>query len=174
MADFPDSTTVTEIPRQIVEAEIELLIGLLDTLDADPDLEDSADQEGDNPDDEPSLGAPDARTGSWAGIQGEAYHDVDCEADDSDREPDNDDEDGGDDEWELGWTQLQARTGKYHYNWRMPWLVPDGEPSLGSTNRMNQAYWWQGSRDDREEDADFEAQCEDEGAQREGEGDDCN
>ena len=33
MVDFPDSLPVTEIPRQIVEAEIELLIGLLDTLD---------------------------------------------------------------------------------------------------------------------------------------------
>ena len=36
MADFPDSTPVTEISRPIVEAEIELLIALLDTLDPDP------------------------------------------------------------------------------------------------------------------------------------------
>ena len=51
MADFPDSTTVTEIPRQIVEAEIEMLIDLLDTLDPDPDIEDGMDQEGDGADD---------------------------------------------------------------------------------------------------------------------------
>ena len=51
MADFPDSIPVTEIPRQIVEAEIELLIALLDKLDPDPDLESTGDEE-------PWLGAP--------------------------------------------------------------------------------------------------------------------
>ena len=43
-----------------------------------------------------------ARTGSWAGLSGETYYDVDCVADDCD------DEDGSDDEWELGWTDVQA------------------------------------------------------------------
>ena len=71
-------------------------------------------------------------------------------------EPDCDDEDGGDDERELGWTDLQARTGKYSYG--LGWCVADGEPSLGSTERLNQVYWWQGRNDDREE------QCDDEGA----------
>ena len=37
MANSPNTITVTEIPRQIVEAEIELLIALLDTLDPDPE-----------------------------------------------------------------------------------------------------------------------------------------
>lgn len=169
MADFPDSIPVTEISRPIVEAEIELLIALLDTLDPDPDIEIDADIENDTADEEPSLGAPDARTGSWAGLTAEAYDAADCEEDDCDREPDCDDEDGNDAEWELGWTDLQARTGKYHYNWKMLWLVPDGEPSLGSTNRLNQAYWWQGARDDREEDADLEPDNDNEPDQ-EGEG----
>jgi hypothetical protein len=43
MADFPDSTALPEISRPIVEAEIERLIDLLDTLDPDPDLESTAD-----------------------------------------------------------------------------------------------------------------------------------
>ena len=68
MADFPDSILVTEIPRQIVEAEIELLIGLLDELDANPDLEDGADIENDSADDEPLHGAPEQQTGAWKGI----------------------------------------------------------------------------------------------------------
>ena len=204
MADFPDSTPVTEIPRQIVEAEIEMLIDLLDQLDADPDVEDGADIENDTTDDEPLLGAPNQQAGSWNGIDASygcdddeelelgwtemearfnrhfaAGSDVyepslgstnsvnqanwskgnldDAEGDEHDgREPDCDDEDGGDDEWELGWTDLQARTGKYSYG--LDWCVADGEPSLASMNRMNQVYWWQGRNDDREE------QCDDEGA----------
>jgi hypothetical protein len=81
MADFPDSTPMTEISRPIVAAQIERLIDLLDTLDPDPDIE------MDTADDEPLLGAPDARTGSWAGLTAEAYNDDDREDDDSDREP---------------------------------------------------------------------------------------
>ena len=64
MADFPDSTPVTEIPRQVVEAEIELLISLLDILDPESDLEDNADYEFTG-DDEPNLGAPNQQAGSW-------------------------------------------------------------------------------------------------------------
>lgn len=170
MADLSDSIPVTEISRPIVEAEIELLIGLLDTLDPDPDLEDGTDQEGDGADDEPNLGAPNQQAGSWNGIEpslgcngdeelelgwtemearlnrhfaagGDVYEpslgsttsmnqahwskgDVkDLEGEHDGREPDNDDEDGHDDEWELGWTDLQARTGKYYYSWGMSWLV---------------------------------------------------
>ncbi|MBZ0217512.1 MAG: hypothetical protein K8F25_13220 [Fimbriimonadaceae bacterium] len=81
----------------------------------------------------------------------------DCEEEHDGREPDCDDEDGNDDEWELGWTDLQARTGKYIYG--LGWYVADGEPSLASMNRLNQTYWWQGRNDD-----DREEQCEDEGA----------
>ena len=72
------------------------------------------------------------------------------------REPDVDDEDGGDDEWELGWTYLQTRSGTYSVNpW---WAVADGECSLGSTTSINQLRWASGRNDDTEE------QCEDEGA----------
>jgi hypothetical protein len=67
MADFPDSTPVPEIPRQVVEAEIELLIGLLDKLDPDPELEDNADYELTG-DEEPLHGAPEHVSGSWRGI----------------------------------------------------------------------------------------------------------
>ena len=59
---------MTEIPRQIVEAEIEMLIDLLDKLDPEPDLEDSADIENDTADDEPLHGAPEQQAGSWGGI----------------------------------------------------------------------------------------------------------
>lgn len=95
MADFPDSIPVTEIPRQIVEAEIELLIALLDTLDPDPDLESTADEE-------PWLGAPDGvhRT-NWSGL--------DCQGND-DRE-----EDTGDDEPWLGASE-PAYFGPYSHN----------------------------------------------------------
>ena len=150
MSDSPNTIPVTDIPRPIIEAEIERLIDLLDALDPDPDLESTGDEE-------PWLGAPDGFVfTNWHGLSPEGNDDR--EDDDSDLEPDCDDEDGGDNEWELGWTDLQARTGKYHYNWNLPWLVPDGEPSLGSTDRLNQSFWWQGSRDDREEQHDIEAE----------------
>ena len=86
--------------RPVIESEIERLIGILDTLEPDPDYE-----EGD--DDEPWLGAPDARLGSWNGLYLEGNDDR--EEDDSDREPCSedegylcDDEDSGDDEMTLG------------------------------------------------------------------------
>jgi hypothetical protein len=68
MADSLDTTTMTEIPRQIVEAEIEMLIDLLDRLDANPDLEDGADIENDTADDEPLHGVPEQQAGAWKGI----------------------------------------------------------------------------------------------------------
>jgi hypothetical protein len=79
MADFPDSTTLPEVSRPFVEAEIERLIDLLDTLDPDPDLESTADEE-------PWLGAPDARTGSWFGSS-VTDHGDDREEDTGDNEP---------------------------------------------------------------------------------------
>ena len=197
MADFPDSTTLPEISRPIVEAEIELLIDLLDQLDADPDLEDNADFELTG-DEEPLHGAPEQQTGSWRGLDPSAPSSVEGEelelgwtemegrsgrygaagrdvyepslgstgslhqgqwsdggTDDTEdghdgREPDVDDEP------ELGWTYLQTRTDNYSVT---PWLaVTDGEPSLGSTNGVNQIHWAKGRNDDAEE------QCDDEGA----------
>ena len=204
MADFPDSTPVTEISRPVVEAEIELLIGLLDQLDEDPDIEDNADLEPSTGDEEPLHGAPEQQAGSWKGLdpsvasctEGEelelgwtelearfgryqaAGKDVyepslgsthsmnqthwskggtdDMEDEHDGREPDVDDEDGGDDEWELGWTDLQTRAGNYCVT--PGWGVTDGEPSLGSTNSINQLHWTKGRNDDAEE------QCDDEGA----------
>ena len=203
MADFPDSTPMTEISRPVVEAEIELLIGLLDQLDEDADLEDNADLEPSTGDEEPLHGAPEQQTGSWAGLdpavpscfEGEelelgwtelearfgryqaAGSDVyepslgstgsvnqihwskggtdDGEDEHDGREPDCDDEDGHDAEGELGWTDLQSRTGRYVLG--PGWYVVDGEPSLASTNSLNQVHWWKGKTDDLEE------QCDDEG-----------
>lgn len=41
MADFPNSTAASEFLRPIIESEIERLIGILDAMDPDPDLEPS-------------------------------------------------------------------------------------------------------------------------------------
>lgn len=60
------------ILRVRVEAEIERLIGLLDVIDGDPDLEDNAD-------DEPSIGS------AWRFVGGQVLYD--CELDESDFEP---------------------------------------------------------------------------------------
>ena len=67
-----------EQSRPFVESEIERLMEILDTLDPDPDLEATGDEE-------PWLGAPDARTGSWSGLYLEGNDDR--EEDDSDLEP---------------------------------------------------------------------------------------
>ena len=64
--------------RPLLEAEVQRLIDLLDQIDEDPDFENTGDEE-------PWLGAPDARTGSWAGLYAEGNDDR--EEDDSDREP---------------------------------------------------------------------------------------
>lgn len=65
---------------------------------------------------------------------------------DPDLEADGSDEEMPDAEPELGWTAAQARTGRY--GWEDPYVY---EPSLGSTNDINQTYWWRGRLDDREE-----------------------
>ena len=145
MADFPDSTPATEISRQIVEAEIDFLIDLLDKFGPEPDLEEGADLENDTADDEPLLGAPNYQAGSWNGI---SFHD------DDDEEPD------------LGWTELEARFGRYRAGGDTGY-----EPSLGSNNSINQLKWSKGSTDDLEEEHDGrEDCCEDEGAQCDDEG----
>ena len=60
MAVTPDTTLLPEMSRPVIEAEIERLIGLLDPLDPDPDL--------DGGDGEAILGGPESRTGSWSGL----------------------------------------------------------------------------------------------------------
>ena len=55
----------------------------------------------------------------------------------------------------LRWTDLQARTGRYVLG--MGWYVADGEPSIASTNSLNQLHWSKGKNDDLED------QCDDEG-----------
>ena len=148
MADFPDSTPMTEISRPVVEAEIELLIGLLDQLDEDPDLEDNADLEPSTGDEEPLHGALEQRTGAWGGLD----HSIpDCFEGE---------------ELELGWTEMEARFGRYHGAFSDAY-----EPSLGSTAAINQIHWSKGSTDDSEDEHDGrEDCCEDEGAQCDDEG----
>ena len=185
MADLSEITIMTDT-----------LIGLLDACAPDPDLEDNADYELTG-DEEPLHGAPEHVTGSWRGIEASACFaegeelelgwtemearfgrysaagaDVyepslgstgsmhqgqwsdggtdDTEDEHDGREPDVEDEP------ELGWTDLQARTGRYVLG--PAWYVTDGEPSLGSTTNLSQLHWSKGKNDDLEE------QCEDEGS----------
>ena len=114
MADSHDTTVLPEMPRPVIEAEIERLIGLLDTLDPDPDLEDGGDGE-------PILGAPEHQAGSWRGLSLVAYQD-DREADDGDDEPELGSLErvkqtswalGGDGEPTCGWTEAEAQFGRY-------------------------------------------------------------
>jgi hypothetical protein len=65
---------------------------------------------------------------------------------DPDLEADGSDEEMPDAEPELGWTATQARTGKY--GGEDPYAY---EPSLGSTNDVNQTHWWRGRLDDCKE-----------------------
>ena len=64
---------------------------------------------------------------------------------DPDLEADGSDEEMPDAEPELGWTADQARTGRYA--WNDPYNY---EPSLGSTNDVNQTHWSRGRLDDCE------------------------
>lgn len=138
MADSPNSILVPEHARLSVENEIERLIGMLDTLDPDPDLEDNGDGEPDA-DGEPSLGwtEMEARFGRY----GDNVDDLEAEADD---EP------------ELGSLEQMNQT-----RWAKG---QDGEPSLGSLDCVNQLQWSAGGIQE------LEVQCEDEGAQSEDEG----
>lgn len=120
--------TVLEIEyvRPLLEAEIDRLIGLLDMLEPDPDFEDGDDLENDIADQEPLYGAPEQVTGSWRGIDAS-----------------NGCDDG--EELELGWTELEARYGRYAGAGDDVY-----EPSLGSNGGINQTHWSKGPTDDRE------------------------
>jgi len=143
MNDRP--TNFLPVERRAVEDEIERLIGLLDGMDGDENLETTGD-------DEPSLGWPNAGQRPTLGMS-------------DDREVDNSDyEDGADNEPELGWTEeidqqrrLQTIPG---------WKAEDGEPDLGF---IGHGTGWTGEAvydDDREdvsedEGADIQAQPHD-------------
>ena len=134
MADFSDSTILTET-----------LIGLLDSLAPDSDLEDNADYELTG-DDEPNLGAPNQQAGSWNSIVASL---------------------GGDDdeELELGWTELEARFGRYRAAGEDVY-----EPSLGSNGGINQLKWSQGANDDLEDEHDGREPANDNEPDLDGEG----
>jgi hypothetical protein len=68
--------------------------------------------------------------------------------------------------WKLGWTELEARLGRYRAAGNDVY-----EPSLGSTAGINQLKWSKGPTDDREDEHDGRKDCyEDEGAQCDDEG----
>jgi hypothetical protein len=157
--------------RKKIERTLDKLIGLLDALDPDPDLEPSLgynpygsmDQESDDADNEPSLGATHAlnQEQAWRSplvigtdleFDGEGVPDADKEPD-VDLEPDNDDEPslGSRDRdvdqlaWSAGGSSYcDAAVDLEHDN-------ADREPSLGSRNALDQMNWSRGSRDDRED-----------------------
>ncbi len=107
-----DVHTAAALPvnRRVVEDEIERLIGLLDGIDGDENLEATGD-------DEPSLGWPNAGQRPRPEMS-------------DDREVDNSDyEDGADNEPDLGWTE---ETDQQRRLQTMPgWKAEDGEPNLG-------------------------------------------
>ena len=74
----PDMLPEREQARPFIESEIERLIEIPDTLDPEPDLEDTADEE-------PWLGMPERMPGSWSGLF--LTGNDDREDDDSDLEP---------------------------------------------------------------------------------------
>jgi hypothetical protein len=132
--------------RKLLENAIERLVELLDEIDPDADLEP-------NGDNEPWLGWPipqeklGQRLNTGASSSGDAGDDR--EHDTADNEPD------------LGWTEKEARTGKYDL-WKQGEDEHDGsEPFLGWKNEGSQERL-HSSPGDREWD------CEDEGAEHDG------
>jgi hypothetical protein len=136
-----DSTDITNppIPRKVVEAQISLLIDLLDTLDADPDLEPnladaSTDREGDDcdledgADTEPSLGwtgascYPEKESQDCPGFCLNADSGRDLEDEHCGREPDVDSE------YSLGWGTGDSQTGQWT-------IVTDLEEGVGAVRK---------------------------------------
>jgi hypothetical protein len=125
--------------RELLATAIECLIALLDLQEPDPELEPNGDEEFDTVDNEPSLGATLATNQAEAwGRQSGTKDDREDEHDG--REPDEDGEAtlgwpnpaphiaggtgqsclwaqpwDGDDEPVLGWSDMEARYGKYDY-----------------------------------------------------------
>jgi len=123
--------------RRAVEDEIERLIGLLDGIDGDENLEATGD-------DEPSLGWPNA------GQRPQIEMSDDRELDDCDYEG------GADSEPDLGWTE---EIDQHRRLQTMPgWKAEDGEPDLGF---VGHGTGWNG---EAVYDGDCEDVSEDEGA----------
>ncbi|WP_017959977.1 hypothetical protein [Rhizobium leguminosarum] len=81
------SKAVQELRRETIEAYVEQLIALLDLLDGDPDLEDNADFE-------PSIGSTPQCFGN------ERFDDLEMDT--------ADDEECGDDELTMGWSNPEG------------------------------------------------------------------
>ena len=138
--------TVTALSgREVIESEIERLVAVLDEMDGDFDLEESADNEPDS-DGEPQLGAPEARTGSWAGLPPESFTD-DAELDEADDEP------------ELGAPENNFRGSELRYTLCAP---PSNVVLLTYHSEASQTAWAKGTGDREELDHDGEPGTDDE------------
>jgi hypothetical protein len=112
MADALD-TTNPPITRQAVEAQIDLLIDLLDSLDPDPDRE--PDPAESDPDAEPSLGwtagfTPELQQQDGRGFYMNESAGSDLEDEHDGAEPGEDAEPDVDGEASLGWTSQTDQT----------------------------------------------------------------
>ena len=117
-----ENTTPLPVTRQAVEAQIDALIDLLDTIDADPDLE-------------PSLGwqtgnqSPEHHVQDAIDFTGNANAGDDRE-DEDEREPDFDGEAS------LGWRNEGSQTGQWAGN---PLVGTDLEDGVGAVRKPRPA-----------------------------------
>lgn len=129
--------------RREASAEIDRLIALLDRISPDSDLEENGDNDADDSADEPSLGSIDnfIDQTKWAAGGFNTTHDVDREGEHDGREPDVDEE------LSMGWVNEGGQTSLASAS------NCDGEPSLGSFDRMmDQTKAWQTAGADAEQD----------------------
>jgi hypothetical protein len=135
-ADSSDTTNLS-ITRQDVEAQITLLIDLLDTLDTDPDLEPDQDLE-DGADDEPSLGWTAGFPPEFQRQEGRAFYmnangGQDLEDEHDGCEPEDDSEPDVDGEYSLGWGTGDVQEGG---TWS---CVTDLEQGVGAVRKKRSA-----------------------------------
>jgi hypothetical protein len=135
MADSIDTTNLP-ITRQVLEAQISLLIDLLDQIDGDSDIEPDPDLE-DGSDDEPSLGwsagfMPELQRQEGRGFYMNADGGHDLEDEHDGREPSEDPEPDVDAEHSLGWGTGDSQTGQWT-------IVTDLEGGAGAVRKKRPA-----------------------------------
>ncbi|MGE3875779.1 MAG: hypothetical protein AB7F74_22730 [Parvibaculaceae bacterium] len=133
MADFSTSTTTPEILASRASAcAFRIVIVVRDRLEFEDAIEAliaKLDEIDPDPVLEPSLGVNGHLRKSVEAVDNEG--------------------DGADDEAELGWTELEAKSGRYS------WEADPSEPSLGSLDNMtNQLRWSHGGTQDLEDEHD--------------------
>jgi hypothetical protein len=129
------------LTRQDVERQIDLLIDLLDQLDADPDLEPDPDLE-DEADHEPSLGwsagfVPEFQRQEGRGFYMNQNRGHDLEDEHCGAEPEDDSEPDVDGEASLGWT---SHTNQASASWQANHLgTVDLEEGVGAVRKKRPA-----------------------------------